>query len=77
MSHEIRTPMNAIIGMTELVLNTPLAPKQAEYLKMVHAVGRVAAVGDQRRARFLEDRVGQASSWNSCRSACATAWATR
>jgi two-component system, sensor histidine kinase and response regulator len=35
MSHEVRTPMNAIIGMTELVLNTPLAPKQAEYLKMV------------------------------------------
>src|SRR5262245_36581160 len=24
MSHEIRTPMNAIIGMTELVLDTPL-----------------------------------------------------
>jgi two-component system sensor histidine kinase/response regulator len=35
MSHEVRTPMNAIIGMTELVLGTPLAPKQAEYLKMV------------------------------------------
>ncbi|MDX1946446.1 MAG: response regulator [Pirellulaceae bacterium] len=35
MSHEVRTPMNAIIGMTELVLNTPLQPKQAEYLRMV------------------------------------------
>lgn len=35
MSHEVRTPMNAIIGMTELVLNTPLNPKQTEYLKMV------------------------------------------
>lgn len=35
MSHEVRTPMNAIIGITELVLNTPLAPKQAEYLRMV------------------------------------------
>jgi two-component system sensor histidine kinase/response regulator len=35
MSHEVRTPMNAIIGMTELVLGTPLAAKQAEYLKMV------------------------------------------
>jgi PAS domain S-box-containing protein len=39
MSHEVRTPMNAIIGMTELVLNTPLAPKQAEYLKMVMQSG--------------------------------------
>ena len=35
MSHEVRTPMNAIIGITELVLGTPLTPKQAEYLRMV------------------------------------------
>jgi PAS domain S-box-containing protein len=35
MSHEVRTPMNAVIGITELVLGTPLAPKQAEYLRMV------------------------------------------
>jgi two-component system, sensor histidine kinase and response regulator len=35
MSHEVRTPMNAVIGITELLLSTPLAPKQAEYLRMV------------------------------------------
>lgn len=35
MSHEVRTPMNAIIGLTELVLNSPLTQRQTDYLKMV------------------------------------------
>lgn len=34
MSHEIRTPMNGIVGMTQLVLDTPLADAQRQNLEL-------------------------------------------
>jgi PAS domain S-box-containing protein len=39
MSHEIRTPLNAVIGMTELVLKSPLAAQQREFLELVRESG--------------------------------------
>ena len=60
MSHEIRTPMNGILGMTELALDTHLTPRAARVPGDRPVLGRVAADGDQRHPRLLQDRGRQA-----------------
>jgi PAS domain S-box-containing protein len=38
-SHEVRTPLNGILGMADLLLDTPLTPEQTTYATAVKASG--------------------------------------
>lgn len=48
MSHDIRTPMNGIIGMTGLILDTELSPKQRHFLNNIKtsSVGLLGLLND-------------------------------
>lgn len=39
MSHEIRTPLNALLGVSELLAETPLSQQQGEYVRILRSAG--------------------------------------
>ena len=61
MSHELRTPLNAVIGFSDLLGRSALAPEQLQQAQRIHASGEalIAAVNEMIQLSELEGWDGQ------------------
>jgi PAS domain S-box-containing protein len=41
MSHEIRTPLNGVIGLSYLLMQSPMSPRELEYVRRIEGAGKL------------------------------------